>query len=89
MIFGTIKVNKNIIIKNSPVDQKFWDIYRQCCNNEMLGGVELIKKSKTVKSGYSIFFDPIDMTASVVSYRIRRIKLNEEYKTKKECESVQ
>lgn len=88
MIFGTIKVNKDIIIKNSPVDRKFWDIYRQCCKNEMLGGVELVRQSKSTTRGYNLFFDSIEMTSSVVSYRIRRLKLNEEHKTEKEYETV-
>lgn len=88
MIFGTIKVNKTIVVKNSPVDHKFWNIYKQCCKNEMLNGVELVRQSKSITKGYNLFFDSIDMTSSVVSYKIRNLKLNREYKTEKDYEAV-
>lgn len=75
---GMIKVDKDIIIKNSPVDKKFWDVYLKCCAAQKLNDVELIRVSRQATSGYHLYFDKIDMTSSVVSFKIRFMAFEEE-----------
>ena len=87
--FGLIKVNNNIIVQNVPVDKKFWDVYLKCCANEAsLEGVELIKTERKVNYGYHLYFDKIDMSASVVCFKVRFMNIEENPKTK-EHEEIQ
>lgn len=72
---GMIKVNNDIIIKNAPVDKKFWDVYLKCCANQAsLSDVETVRIVRRSTFGYHLYFDPIDMTATVISFKIRIIK---------------
>lgn len=75
---GMIKVNKDIIIKNSPIDKKFWDIYLKCCAAQKLNDVELVRVMRRTAFGYHLYFDPIDMTSTVVSFKIRFMTCEEE-----------
>lgn len=87
---GMIKVDNNIIVKNAPVDRKFWDVYLKCCANcASLDGMQLIKSSKRSTYGYHLYFDPIDMTASVVSFRIRLMKLGSDEIKQENHETIQ
>lgn len=86
---GMIKVNNNIIIQNAPVDKKFWDVYLKCCANESsLNGVELIKVLRKINYGYHLYFDNIDLSASVVCFKIRFMDNKEQPKTE-EHEKIQ
>lgn len=87
---GMIKVNNDIIVQNAPVDRKFWDVYLKCCASVgSLDGVELVKSSRRSTRGYHIYFDQIDMTATVVSFRIRVMKLGSEEIKENSHETVQ
>ena len=87
---GMIKVNSDIIVRNAPIDKKFWDIYLKCCANEKsIKGVEIVRVIRRSTFGYHLFFDPVDMTSSVVSFKIRIMKMSQEESKQEEHETVQ
>ena len=90
MAIGMIKVNGDIIVKNAPIDKKFWDIYLKCCANEKsINGVEIVRVIRRSTYGYHLFFDPVDMTSSVVAFKIRIMKMSQEESKSEENETVQ
>lgn len=83
-VLGTIFVNNKVIVTNLPIDRKFWDIYYSCCKSVgSLKDVELVRQSRQMFKGYHLYFDHIDMTATVVSYKVRAMSAQEIEETKR------